>query len=476
MRRAQAAFPGRRRAWQEVAMRSSVNARVGAILFLALVLSGSRCDKGYHFVLDMTPTGTGLDRQIHIYSFYDLNGKVWPADLEDSEKEQLERIYGTRPDSIGGYTAKAHFTGIPNDIGNRGTYRTSRTPVGSAALYVERFRGNEHAAEIVARRVWAADTLHGLIRTWLAAELGRQPGWPGLSAWLETELAPRLRDYASAGLMAELVWARESPYRIPTDYPPSTALQHPLLVMPFEHPELASLIVLGADPFLRSSPFFPPSSGLDSLRDHIAQVLSLPSTGESPRGLAFLADHEHAEASLLAALGASRGLSPGQTLELWQSALKDAGFGPFDSFLSSDSLVVRLKTGVEPYETNGTWSAASGNVQWRALVPGPLDGEMRSPYYCAAYWSVPDSALQRRLFGRLLLTGEDLAKYCWGFERLTTPHREEWNKTLLSTTPGVLLPLKRFRFADERKRGVSVRDTTRLSYSLARVIIQADRP
>jgi len=87
--------------------------------------------------------------------------------------------------------AKSHiFRGrfssrMPNDVGGHGSFTRWDTPLGSTAVYVERFRGTDDAAGELNCRQAAADSLVDLLIGWLEGEFKNDPEWPAILKFLE---------------------------------------------------------------------------------------------------------------------------------------------------------------------------------------------------------------------------------------------------------------------------------------------------
>jgi hypothetical protein len=441
-------------------MRSSMHSgRVAALLLpMAIALAGAGCNEhGTFYVVEMTPVGDGLERRLSICA-HDSTHQAIAAHVDGDQADRLERAYRVRPDTMTRYTVRGRFDDIPEDIGNWGAYRMIRTGLGSSAVYVERFRGDPHTSRILNRPLAAADSAYGLLHTWLAFELDRQPQWPALETELEREVRPWLRDVYSALYISNVL--------------PGSDVRGPIMVQMYEHPDLVRLSLVGEDEDYL--PAFFASSARAGLLARLARTLQL-GPDESPRVLAFLADGERMDSSFRSALGKARNLPPEGVQELLDS-VEGMVPDPLGTESYPDSLEVRLRTGTEPYQTNGEWNEDTGSVLWLAAIAESGADSLLVPVHCYASWAVPDSAAQHRLFGRLLIEDETLANYCMLYAHLDAKQREEWDQTVASVGPRSLKRLERFRFADERARGMKARDKASLAYPLARMIVFAAHP
>src|SRR5579872_1986054 len=90
------------------------------------------CDKSNEYELELTPQGNVLERKLVFSSTNDL--------------ANISAVYppGGTTQNGQGYLAKGMFGNtMPKDIGGAGSYTNLATTMGSAAFYLERFRGND---------------------------------------------------------------------------------------------------------------------------------------------------------------------------------------------------------------------------------------------------------------------------------------------------------------------------------------------
>jgi hypothetical protein len=72
---------------------------------------------------------------------------------------------------------------------------------------------------------------------------------------------------------------------------------------------------------------------------------------------------------------------------------------------------------------------------------------------CFALWSVPHERFQRDHFGRVILTGGNLARYVMWYNTLNKDEADEWDGVLSALKPGADIAgtLRQFRFSAEPK-------------------------
>ncbi|MBL9149466.1 MAG: hypothetical protein JNM94_12315 [Phycisphaerae bacterium] len=105
------------------------------------------------------------------------------------------------------------------------------------------------------------------------------------------------------------------------------------------------------------------------------------------------------------------------------------GFDPMRSAKKVETDVV-LKTGIEPFASNGDWDPETKSVRFRTSVVEPSRRmSLYAPTFYAA-WSEPDEPAQNEVFGEVLLTDDDLAAYAIWAEALPSADLLRWNAAL----------------------------------------------
>ncbi len=186
-------------------------------------------------------------------------------------------------------------------------------------------------------------------------------------------------------------------------------------------------------------------------RSELAFRMGLRSAADEERVLGFLADALTAVASYRSWTQRgleARGLDQGRMHRAFETmtAVPLAGVG-------SLLVTIELSLPQPPHETNGQWVDSLRCVRWQGWCAALSYLGASLPLTCAASWSVPDSVMQHRLFGRVAVDADSLSLYADWFETLTPARQADWNRMLLSLRPGRLGPLDRFRFADQRGTG-----------------------
>lgn len=396
------------------------------------------------YEVELTPVGEKLQRRIHIK-------RLGPA----ATPEELQRLATAYSADLPGdpkvQEFKNSFAGrLPDDIGGHGTYTRWETALGSATLYVERFRGVDDIAAEWERRKVAADRVTEHLIGWLGQEFQNDPGWPPLKEFFNSHVRRDLLNLSlylwTAGLSRQDDHNPEFLVRV---------MQYLVERGYFSYEELPALM----------------RAASDSRRDdgkHMQEILRQKLVARArddlfADSLEFLATPESLEHSLGKYLETT--LEFQQLLSEWQEKLRDdptlARPDPFDVLglysedllpgailEGGDQLTLGLKTGREPVATNGDWSAEEQRVSWPdQFLPRPG----QPPQLSYAAWDQPDAAAQESHFGKVVLQGESLVDYCLWYHGLTEAEQEEWDAFVKTLSPGEELPdaLKAFRFRHE---------------------------
>jgi hypothetical protein len=417
---------------------------VFAVLLLGAVVFG--CDypdmKRNRISILMTPRGDSIRRRIIIERFQtrdDSLRNLRGPRLDVSDAERLLVAYRVRPDTSDGkpYVAERRFATIPDDVGNRAYYRHYTSVLGSSWSYHERIRGMDDPSAYVVDAFALADSQANVTIGWLRSELAKLPDYPRVAAYLDHELHATARSL----LVTPLVAGSET-FTTQMAWMFLEVEEHPLSVLLWLH-EVAE-----DEPSARRL--------LSLSRDEIGRRMGLRSRAERTRTLQFLADIESAKVSLQRYLDADSITIPRSNLN-YPSTWNEWHLHPYDDF------VIELALPAEPTETNGAWDEGAHRLRWHAFQPCLEQMGSVVPLVCHAIWSVPDSALQKRLFGKVAIKADTLVSYNEWYATLDPVAQAEWNRMLLGLRPGHVEDLERFRFKAERKRAPAPGDSVTVS-------------
>lgn len=164
-----------------------------------LLLAG--CDRD-RYEIEMKADGDALQRKVTCWRDSDDKQQSLPPETLD----QIGKSYPKREKSGMKEVFTGRFSGAtPEDVGGKGSFTRFTSPLGSAAAYVERFRGDDDLDGRFDRARRAADQLSDLIAGWLTAELGKEPGFDRLKTWLDGDLRKDLRNLSALSGTCQVV-------------------------------------------------------------------------------------------------------------------------------------------------------------------------------------------------------------------------------------------------------------------------------
>ena len=412
----------------------------GVAAFWLFIASG--CSHNV-YEIEMQHTSAGLERKLTCWR---KSGK----EIEAMPGDELKRIAAGYNATVEPPLDRQHvFQGtfnekLPEDVGGAGFYARNESPLGSRSIYQERFRGDVDAAAALARRAAAADELTNIVIGWCEQELASEPGFPKLREFLDNEFRADLKN---VGLQ---IWFSSFE---PQSQVPMSVVQY-LVERGYGSPaEILSLakVLDGSSGMSETVPRF------------VAGKMGMDRNADLPQSLDFLRSEEAFQQSLERYLRTTEEYQRRQaaweklketTPEADEPSPTDIVFEIFSrAFLGgpklqpSDELSVRLQTGVKPYATNGAWNAAAHQVVWSQQI----GGTDAPPAFCFALWSEPNREAQRERFGRVLLEGEDLARYVDWYVHLSGGRQKAWDNFISTLKPGLGLEARiaSFRFDDD---------------------------
>ena len=421
--------------------------RLMGLVFLAVMVGG--CARNV-YEIELDPAGDSLERTLTVK----LQGqsKSDPPNGSEQEARRIAAEYHAAAPGVGNtHVFSGRFAGrMPNDVGGSGTYTHWDTPLGSAGVYVERFRGNDDATAILKRRQAAADRVVELLVAWLAGELAGDPQWPALRQFLQDDFRRDLHNLSIYTWTVSLTQKAEE-------------LTEPLMRV---------------SQYLVERGYFTPQD-IPSLHRAIADadrgdyewlmtwcggVIIAKLRGAAPRLPESLSTPEKLHQSLVAFLETTDAYA--KLIEEWEQKQKtepaagkpegmdvasqllaDLIFSGRGFQLGGDRLSVGLKTGRPVLVTNGQWSEESGKITWRDV---PLSQEGLPPLIYAV-WDQPDEIGQRARFGAIVLQGELLFEFCIWYRGLSAGERDEWDTLIDGLSPDSDFDqvLNNFRFSHE---------------------------
>ena len=434
-------------------------ARAGVMGLVGLLLCG--CGGHTEYVIEMEPEGGTLNRKLSIVehapprapeeaSTAEAEPPPKPADAAPPNVEpegfpeglrhelaRVEALYATRHSN---YPSNTHafqgsFSGEPpNDVGGAGSFLYCSNSLGTASVYVERFRGNDDPAGRLQQQARAIDLLVDHLIAWCEQEpeLGAQTGFDKLRVFFDQNLRRDLKNVGlytlRSGALSRNVseedgiegFFRVGLYLLERGY--FTTGRIPELMRWFEEDEeMASLRVvqrLCADKM--------------GILPHELSIFENPEALEKS-GVAYLKSTPDYRELLKAWEIAKQNdpelerPEPDDVIEKIAEPLTDW----FVLFRGDDKLKLSLSLKAPPLHSNGEWDG--GKLVWERNLEG--DDATSAPVICYATWVSPNAAAQRRLFGETILAGETLLEACLQFAGLNEIERRDLDAALNDLPP-----------------------------------------
>jgi hypothetical protein len=356
------------------------------------------------------------------------------------------------------------FSGqLPSDVGGDGRFVCWKTSLGSASFYLERFRGRDDLLAELDDHFALIDQGVDLLKNWVAFAKAPDADVESVLVFLDTQARRDLKNVllhawsllagpeAGEKTEAELL-ARIAQYLLERHYLNEEDVAHyARAIHPRDPDARLRLVVAGLDRKLaasRSKPLvelLPPLATSESFERSFME-----SVGSTAQYLAWR------DKTLAAGKNADE-VAPADYLES-QFARASAFILP-----RHDQLKVQLRLPQPPYASNGTWEDPDC-LAWSISMepPGePVQGLL--PPVVFAGWSAPDEDAQTKRFGRVVFSGDALARYVLWHKGLTVQEVAEWESFLdtLRPTDDVVARVRQFRFTGEPE--AAAEDKTHLS-------------
>lgn len=428
-------------------MRQSGMNAVFAVALTAVAMPG--CYQ-YEYEISNEPDGDRLNREITVRGSGPLEVEFEEEDVgaaRDGEISRIAGLYDLSPppaNKENRATFRKKFgQKIPGDIGE-GFYTRMETFMGSAFIHVERLSGNDQT-ETVRNLFENAKTTSSKIITWLDDQIpDGDRDWPRLKRFVAEDVR---KDMERISLM---YWTcRNAQYLFGDGSEEARAVIKKESLLRF----LAYLverdyIAAGDIPALNRSLSTPCDSDA-SLKPIIRRFIEGKLGISSPEILALFDDIGACPLGAIMSLEGWNEEDPEKRrlarhwrshIDEWRGEdaseidvfmvwtfLFDCRIFPFVDFKHVN---IRLRTGTEPIFTNGTWDKPTGNVTWDIGMM-----EKRIPTTCSTAWVKPNRGFQVRHFGKVVLEGEKLFRYCLWRKGLTEEESKRWETALLQCTP-----------------------------------------
>ncbi len=431
----------------------------GGLVFL---FGNTECNYN-QYDIEMTPEGKEVLRTLTCTRHGSEAGKPVLLPFDPREIDRIAGLYAERlkeKDDMR-YTFRDKFLlSTPQDVGGAGRYLRVDSLMGSAAVYTERFRGDDDQAGQLQRSLRGVDRLVDILKGWFTAELEGHPGLTRLLGFCDQRLRKDLHNLVVYLALIERMMAFEK--RIPEE------IGMRVMLYLAERGYLDVARVSEYSSALFRVDLDKKAVGLMSLLQRlVAKELGLGEQEPLPGKLGFLGDLDKAGASLAAYLRTTpefiksmqawrkrKGELAGQEEPRPMKILADILLEEILQFElgPDDKLNVKLNLPVKPFATNGKWNEKTGQVEW---LDQAIQGQTKLPSFAYALWSEPDEKFQNEHFGKVVLSTENLAQYVAWRSGLTQTEGKEWDDFLRSIRPAPAPKLAErmtnFRFSNERK-------------------------
>jgi hypothetical protein len=434
-----------------------------ALVAMALVVTG--CPHNQYLVA-LKPQGNVMERTLVFYREDGANTNTGVPNYQSFDTAELAAItavypaHGVTNDGLR-FVARGEFTNaLPNDVGGSGSYTCLTNSLGEADFYGERFRGNDDLAGMVERRFEAADQLADLFIGWSRMELGQEPGYDKLRQFLDADFRRDLKNLGAYCWEGQLVGNYE------TNASGEFIVRFGQYLVEHGYLRMEEVPAVFNDVYGND-----PQALLHRIQRLVARKMGVPDTEPVPAALAFLADETTMEKSFAKYLADS---------DLYRARLKqweeDSKLKPdlkrpdpldvaadlagnlveFDLFGQADHLTVRLSLSSSPLHSNGRWDKSLKQVVWESDIEDRTNAS-HFPFFCYASWAQADRQFQKRHFGRMILAGDSLTRYCLWRGSLDQQDGDEWDAFVASLRPGPGLAekIEAFRFIGEPAQAVT---------------------
>ena len=432
-----------------------------ALAALALVVTGCPHNQ---YIVELKPRGNAIERTLVFYREDGVDTNTGVPNYKTFDVDELTWIvslYPTQGLSNNGerYVVRGEFTNeLPPDVGGTGAYTNVTTSLGEAGFYAERFRGNDDLAGMAERRSKAADQLADLIVGWSQMELGQQPGYDKLRQFLDADFRRDLKNFGEYWWDARLAGAYK------------TNAEQEFVVRFGQYLAERGYFKLGEFPgMIRAAKGDDPQVVMRRIQRLVARKMGVPVTATVPASLAFLADETLMEKSFNKYFAGTALYRTKLMRWQWEQDQKpnsdDKPPAPsevagdvvgnlvdldFNLFGQPDHLAVRLSLPSSPVDSNGRWDEKLKQVVWETDIAERTNAS-NVPFCCYASWAQADQEFQKSHFGKVVLTGDELAQYCLWRSSLDKQQSGEWDAFVASLQPGNGLAerVEAFRFPGE---------------------------
>ena len=413
------------------------------------------------YIVELKPQGNSIERTLVFFRKDGVNTNTGAPIYLSFDPAELAIITALYPahsltDAGNRYTVWGEFTNeLPHDVGGAGVFTNLTTSFGSAAFYIERFRGNDNLASMTDRRFKAADQFADIFVGWSQMELGREPGYDKLRKFLDVDFR---RDLKNLSLYC---WE----WQLASDY--KTNATEEFAVRFGQYLLERGYFTVGEIPGLfRDVSSNDPQAMLLRIQRLIARKMGVPNASPVPPSLALLADETMMNKSFDKYLAGTelyraklkqwekdKKLKPDTKKPEPSEAVNNVVGNLVEFNRQDDHLTVHLSLPSPPVHSNGRWDEALKQVVWETHIEDRTNAK-HLPFSCYASWAQADEDYQKKHLGKVALIGNELTQYCLWRSSLDMQWGDEWDAFLSGLQPGTDLieKLDAFRFSSESGR------------------------
>jgi len=336
--------------------------------------------------------------------------------------------------------------------------------MGSAWVYVERFRGNDAPADVLADSMAAADRISDILIGWLQTEFGKDKDFAALRTFIDKRLRRDLKNLSVYSYLAANStrgnWLEDKNVRGTASHEMIGRIAQYFL----ERGYFTLEDVPAVNRLLHSKGDATPSRIAAFVTRRICELAGIADSGLRESLAKFLSNGEKAEKSLNGYLATTP--EHKAALAKWRKqARTETTTTPdepdpgdvvkdllertvhFDFRIAPDTVRVRLETAARPIHTNGLLDQKTGMVSWHAPLTRSSDDTRQLPEICYAVWARPYDKFQKKHLGTVALKGKELFEYCLWRAGLNDGEAKRWGALLGGLKPGRNLEARLRRFA-----------------------------
>lgn len=446
---------------------------------LALCVWLTACGPTWYSII-LTPDGPVMERKISQY--------FGPEELERVALLYSQEIdAGTLAKFEDNSRQKNSLTGtfgadMPADSHNSGTYLYCDSPLGSAAVYTERFGGRHDLATMLREQEQAFNLFWDIVLLHLDALVGDSPDYAALRSFLDTTMRTDMWDLALDLTVTDLGEDGMSNLSELQEMPDDVSA---MLMRALHFLDDRGYVSLRETLELLATADFSPED-VDFIIKTVGTAVGrrmgtdeggMPASFEAlidypdeqlEEELERIANTDERVLRILAEFRAGLdGMSVAEPESSMSALVEEAFVFDFDLLgIGGDAREVTLYIPVEPYMTNGAWitpdeidgtddetvvaADTRSYVQWQYPLADVAPGADVAQVVFA-FWAEPDDDYQVERFGFRILDDNSLAKHCRWRQELGPSLRDEWDAFIDGLRPGPHLDgtLRRFRFSIE---------------------------